>query len=68
MNLLKQAYRHPFEFVSPKLYIEEGSSLEQKVKHTSAYATYVPEFTFFFDDQQEWNVMQKIIIAENASH
>jgi hypothetical protein len=28
LTKLKQAYRHPFEFISPKLYIEEGSEAD----------------------------------------
>jgi hypothetical protein len=54
-KLLDSAYRHPFEFVSPKCYIEAGSSLEHEVKHTSAYDPYIHEYAFFFDDEQEWN-------------
>jgi hypothetical protein len=50
-KLLETAYRHPFEFVSPKLYIEVGSTLEEKVKHSSAYAPSVHDHAFFFDDE-----------------
>jgi len=42
----KQAYRHPFEFISPRVYLEAGSDTERETQKHS------PDKAFFVDDEQ----------------
>ena len=65
LKQLKSAYRHPFEFISPNLYMKENSNVKNAVDSRN---TMTPELAaqdfgtaFFFDNENEFDLVTSMM-------
>jgi hypothetical protein len=69
MVLLQSSYRHPFEYISPTLYIEKGSVADKEVTHRN---TNMPQLAaednaFFFDNENEFDRITCLIQGDKPA-
>lgn len=69
-SVLNGAYRHPFEYISPRLYISTDTVLEKETKEISPviYSKAVKNpLTFFFNNEIETRKIHEKIQHYNVS-